>query len=240
LIAAEDAVLDAATESGGAYRGRVTIGAISVVAETVVAPVVGRLREHHPDLRFTINESGSNAIESGVASGDLDFGVVTMPTDPPAAAIERTVLLQAPIGIVVRRDHLLAARDSVRWEDLETWPIVTMREGTVMWERLHAAMTNPDVVVEAMSARTVKVMVANGAGIGVLAPFDTSVDIPHLHWIPLRDTPPVRIELVQRRDTRPSPSALVARRLITERVAELLASAVRAQPVDHPGRRVLS
>lgn len=232
LVAAEDAVLDAATESGGAYRGRIAIGAISVVAETVIAPVVGRLRDHHPDLRFTITESGSSAIESGVASGELDFGVVTMPTDPPAAAIERTVLLQTPIGIVVRRDHLLADRDSVRWKDLETWPIVAMREGTVMWERLHAGVTNPDVVVEAMSARTVKVMVANGAGIGILAPFDTSADVPGLHWIPLRDTPPVRIELVQRRDTRPSPAALVVRRLITVRAAELLASALGAEHVD--------
>jgi DNA-binding transcriptional LysR family regulator len=237
LIAAEDAVLDAATESGGAYRGRVAIGTISVVAETVVAPVVGRLREHHPGLRFTINESDSNAIESGVASGDLDFGVVTMPTDPPAAAIERTVLLQAPIGIVVRRDHLLAERDSVRWKDLETWPIVAMREGTVMWERLHAGVANPDVVVEAMSARTVKVMVANGAGIGILAPFDTSADVPRLHWVPLRETPPVRIELVHRRDTRPSPSALIVRRLITERAAELLGSAVRGQHVNRADRR---
>ena len=101
------------------------------------------------------------------------------------AAIERTVLLQTPIGIVVRRDHLLADRDSVRWEDLEIWPIVAMREGTVMWERLHAGVTNPDVVVEAMTARTVKVMVANGAGIGMYASSwcrGATRDLPRRPW----------------------------------------------------------
>jgi len=229
LVAAEDAVLEAATESGGSYRGRVAIGTISVVAETVIAPVVGRLRDQHPDLRFSITESGSSAVEAGVAAGDLDFGVVTMPTGPAVTNIERTVLLNTPIGIIVRNNHLLADRDSVRWDDLETWPIVTMREGTVMWERLHQGVSRPDIVVQARSHRMVTVMVAQGAGIGILAPFATSADVSGLRWIPLRDTAPVRIELVQRRDSRPSPSALVVRRLITQRAEELLTSAVSAQ-----------
>ncbi|HWV27967.1 MAG TPA: LysR family transcriptional regulator [Aeromicrobium sp.] len=226
LVAAEDAVLEAATDSSGLYRGRVAIGTISALAETIIGPVVGSLRERHPELRFTITEAGSTSVESGVATGDLDFGVVTMPTGPASAGIERTVLLDQPIGIVVRRDHLLADRQSVGWADLETWPIVTMRDGTVMWERLHAEVARPEVVVEAMSARSVKVMVSNGAGIGVLTPFDRTTDVLGLQWIPLRETPPVRIELVQRRDSRPSPSALVVRRLITERAADLHSTAV--------------
>lgn len=231
LVAAEDAVLEAAADSNRSYRGHVAIGTISVVAETVIAPVVGRLRDQHPDLRFTITEAGSTAIESGVAAGDMDFGIVTTPTDPAASSIERTVLMSLPIGVVMRRDHLLADRDSLRWEDLETWPIVTMRKGTVMWEHLHAGLARPDVVVEAVTARSVKVMVATGAGIGVLAPFDTSADVPGLRWIPLRDASPVSIELVQRRDSRPSPSALVVRRLITRRATELLASAISDEPL---------
>lgn len=226
LVAAEDAVLEAAAQSSNTYSGRVAIGTISVVAEAVIAPVVGQLRDQHPDLRFTISESGSAEIESRVAAGDLDFGIVTAPNRPAPGSIERTRLMSLPIGVVMRRDHLLADRESLRWEDLETWPIVTMREGTVMWERLHAGIARPDVVVEAMSARTVKLMVATGAGIGILAPFESSADIAGVRWIPLRDTPPVGIELAQRRDTRPSPSALEVRRLITRRAAELLASAL--------------
>ena len=228
LVAAEEDMLDAATESGGSYRGRVAIGAISVVVETVIASVIGRLHEQHPGLRFTLTEAASTAIEAGVASGELDFGLVTMLAEPPPPTIERTLLLQAPIGVIVRTDHLLAERDSVEWNDLETWPIVTMRQGTVMWERLHADVPDPDVVVQAMSDRSVKVMVAHGAGIGILGPFDTSVDIPGLRWIPLRNTAPIRIGLTQRRDSRPSPSALTVRRLITERAAELLGATVSA------------
>ncbi len=235
LVAAEEDVYEAATESGGSYRGRVAIGAISVVVETVIARVIGRLHEQHPGLRFTLSEAGSVAIEASVAAGDLDFGLVTMLAEPPAATIERTLLLQVPIGVIVRIDHLLADRESVEWGDLETWPIVTMREGTVMWERLHADVPNPDVVVQAMSDRSVKVMVAHGAGIGILGPFHTSADVSGLRWIPIRNTPAIRIGLVQRRDSRPSPSALTVRRLITERVTELLASTVTENHHHGPG-----
>lgn len=230
LVAAEDAVLEAAAQSSNSYSGRVAIGTISVVAGTVIAPVVGRLRDLHPDLRFTVREGGSTEIESQVAAGELDFGVVTTPRRPAPSSIERTILLRFPLGVVMPRGHLLADRDHLRWEDLETWPIVTMREGTVMWEHLHAGLPRPDVVVEATSARTMKLMVASGAGIGVLGPFETTVDVPGLRWVPLHDAHSVSIELVQRRDSRPSPSALVVKRLITARAAELLASTINRHP----------
>lgn len=226
LVAAEDAVRNAATDSGGTYRGTVLIGAISVVAETVIAPVVGQLREYHPDLRFTLSESSSTDIETRVVVGELDFGVITMPLGPAVHGLLRTPLLTASVGVLIRNDHLLANRDFLHWHDLETWPIVAMQPGTVMWEQLHRGIRRPDVVVQAMSARSVALMVAHGAGIGILAPFTSSVDLPGLRWIPLRDSEPTHIGLVQRRDTQPSPSALIVRGLIQDRAIELLDSAV--------------
>jgi DNA-binding transcriptional LysR family regulator len=226
LVAAEDSVRNAAADSGGSYHGTVSIGAISVVAETVIAPVVGQLREHHLDLRFTVSEASSTDIETRVIVGDLDFGVITMPSDPVDHHLLRFPLLAVSAGALVRTDHLLAQRDVLHWHDLETWPIVAMQPGTVMWERLHRGISKPDVVVQAMSARSVALMVAHGAGVGILAPFTSSVDLPGLRWIPLRDCEPIRIGLVQRRDTQPSPSALIVRGLIQDRAAELLDSAV--------------
>ncbi|MCH6163799.1 LysR substrate-binding domain-containing protein [Streptomyces marispadix] len=93
--------------------------------------------------------------------------------------------------------------------------------GTVMWEMLHRHVADPDVVVQAMSARTVKVMVARGAGLGLLAGFETSADINGLVWLPLRDADPVHLCLTQRQDGLPSPSALIVRRLIRARADEL-------------------
>jgi DNA-binding transcriptional LysR family regulator len=233
LVAAEEAVRGAAMDSNGTYSGRVQIGGVSVTVETIVTPVVGRLREKHPGLRFTVREGASTAIEAAVLAGELDFGVITMPLRSAASGLRRVPLVSAPIGVYVRADHPLAGRDQVDWRDLETWPVVTMRPGTVMWAMLHRQVPHPDIVVEAMSARTVKVMVGQGVGLGFLARFDTSADVPDLTWIPLRDAPPVHLCLVQRQDTLPSRSALIVRRLIQATANELTGGASQAaEPND--------
>ncbi|RAJ60008.1 DNA-binding transcriptional LysR family regulator [Streptomyces sp. Amel2xB2] len=221
LVAAEEAVRDAAMESSAAYRGRVQIGGVSVTAETIIAPVVGHLREHHPGLRFTVREGASGDIESAVLDGGLDFGVITTPMRPAAAGLHRLPLVSAPLGIHARTDHPLAGRGHLHWHDLETWPLVTMRQGTVMWEMLHRHVAEPDVVIQAMSARTVKVMAAQGAGLGLLAGVETSADIPDLVWLPLRDADPVHLCLTQRQDGQPSRSARIVRQAIRARAEEL-------------------
>lgn len=221
LVAAEDAIREAAMESSGAFRGKVRIGGVSVTAETIIAPVVGDLRKHHPGLRFSVHEGASADIEAAVRGGELDFGIVTMLTSPAAAGLQRVPLVSAPVGVCVRIDHPLATRARLSWHDLETWPIVTMRAGTVLWEMLHQHLTRPDVVVQAMSARTVKVMVGQGAGLGILARLDTSTDIGDLTWLPLRDAHPVTLCLTQRQDSQPSRAAHIVRRLVLAKAGEL-------------------
>lgn len=221
LVAAEDAVRESALESGGAYAGGVHIGGVSVTAERIIAPVVGHLRKHRPGLRFTVREGASADIETAVLAGELDFGVITMPLRPAPAGLDRVPLVSTPVGVFARTDHPLAGRDHVHWHDLQSWPLVTMRAGTVLWELLHEHVARPDVVVQAMSARTLKVMVGQGAGLGLLARFDTSADIPDLVWLPVRDADPVRLCLVQRQDSQPSRAALIVRRLIQARATEL-------------------
>ncbi|WP_199433676.1 LysR family transcriptional regulator [Qaidamihabitans albus] len=240
LVQAEDGVREAAMESSGSYRGRVQIGGVSVTAEMIIAPVVGRLRKHHPGLRFTVREGASTELEAAVLAGELDFGVITMPASPASEGLQRVPLLTAPLGVYLRADHPLAGRDHVNWRDLATWPIVTMRSGTVMWEILHQHLQSPDVVVQAMSARTVKVMVGQGVGPGILARLDTSADITGLTWIPLRDAHPIHLCLTQRQGSQPSRPARIVRRLIRDTAQELAPrpGSTAQAPRDSATRRI--
>lgn len=221
LVTAEDRVREAAMHSSGQYRGRVRIGCVSVSAETILAPVVGVLHRRHPGLSFGLHEGSSTDIEAGVLAGDLDLGVVTEPSGEAARGLRRSALLSEDVGVFVPADHELATRNGLVWSDLAAQPIVTMRRGTVMWERLVRHLPEEQVTVQAMSARTVKVMVAHGAGLGVLGRFDTSSDVPDLCWVPLLDEDPVSVCLVQRRDSQPSQAALLVRRLVVERATAL-------------------
>ena len=220
LVAAEDAVLASAMDSSGTYRGQVAIGGGTASVELIVAPAVGQLRAQLPGIRFEVIENASADIEAAVLDGALDFGVITMPAAPAAPGLLRVPLLHAAVGVYVPDGHPWRDRTDLRWRDLEDQAVVTMRRGTVLWEMLHRHVSRPDVVFQAMSARTVKVVVGHGAGVGVLAHLDEDAT-SGVSWMPLRDSEPVHICLVQRQDSLPSKAALIARRLIRTRATEV-------------------
>ncbi|SDJ45593.1 LysR family transcriptional regulator [Streptomyces indicus] len=221
LVAAEDAVREAALAANGTYQGRVSIGGGSVTVETIVAPVVGRLLSDHPGLRFSVREGSSTDIERAVRDGDLDLAVVTTPNEPVLSGLIRRRLMAAPLGVYARSDHPLANRSRITWDDLAAQPIVTMRPGTVLHRRLAERLPQAESMVEAMSARTVQTMVRQGAGVGLLARFGPQEQPTDLVWLPLLDAEPVEASLVQRTDSQPSRSAAVVRRLISARADEL-------------------
>ncbi|WP_210602574.1 LysR family transcriptional regulator [Brevibacterium oceani] len=216
LISSEEVIHRMAAEVGGAYRGRVTIGSIATLAESLLAPVTARLLEQHPDLRFEISEASSADIEAGVLGGDFDIGVISSPRTPATKGISRTRFAGVGLAVVVPSDHALADRRTLEWQDLEAWPIVTMRPGTVIGEELVHRLPDAEVVVRAASGRTVKVMVKNGAGVGVLAAVDNPDPGMSLKWIPLLDTPQLELCLLHRSGSQPSAAALVVRRFIAE------------------------
>lgn len=221
LVAAEDAVHEAALASSCAYQGTVRIGGVSMTVEMIVAPVVGRLRASYPGLRFSVREDASSDIEAAVLAGDLDLATITTPADDAAPGLTREHLVSSPVGIQVTPEHPLATRASVRWADLNPWPIVSMRRGTVLAKLLHDQLPSADTVVEAMSARTVQVMVAQGAGVGFLAGVGAGSRRAGLAWIPVTDAEPIVVSLVQRSDSPLSRAASIVRNVLRDRAKEL-------------------
>ena len=226
LVAAEDAIASAAARPGNAYKGTVSIGVVPSIVEAMMGPILGELQGQYQDLRFTIYESNSTDIEARVLSGELDFGVISAPSTSPAPGLQRINICAHSLGIVVPTSHLLAGRASVSWHELEAWPLVTMRQGTTLWEMLKQSVPDAHIATQASSARTVRVMSACGAGVGIVSEMSASADIPNLTWIRIADANPVDLCLTHRRDALPSPSARLVRQLIREKATDYLATGI--------------
>ncbi|BCL30553.1 substrate-binding domain-containing protein [Streptomyces aurantiacus] len=137
-------------------------------------------------------------------------GVRTAPTG--ARALARRRIRTAPLGIHTRPDHPLADGREVTWEELGRWPIITMRPGTVLHQWIRERLPDAEATVETTSARTVRTMVAQGAGAGLLARFDARQSVTGPVRVPLADADPVEVSLVQHADSQPSRSSVVVRR----------------------------
>lgn len=97
-------------------------GAQTVVMRTVAKAAV-RLRENHPGIRIRLHDDyGANIVER-LDNGLADFGVLVQPID-----MSRYDYLPLPggdtMGVLMRHDHPLAARNTVTAADLKDVPVI--------------------------------------------------------------------------------------------------------------------
>lgn len=78
LEAAERAAADAAAATGQ-VRGRLTVGVIPTVTAVDVPAALGTFHRTHPQVRIALQVAGSDELESSIAHGDVDVGLLDSP-----------------------------------------------------------------------------------------------------------------------------------------------------------------
>lgn len=176
-----DAGVQAVRELVGLERGSIRVGGGATVTTYLLPPVVSAVRRAHPGLRFSVREAGSSAVAAGVASGELDLGVVTLPLSRGDSVglvsrrwVEDELRLIAPGGRHAPAS-LKGAKDSFRWKDLHGVPLVAFEAGTVVREMIDRAARTAGVeltvVMELRSIESIKRMVSAGIGVGFVSRF---------------------------------------------------------------------
>ena len=107
--------------------GDVHIGGGESAALSTLAEIIGIFREDFPQVRFHLYSGNSEDVTGRLEHGILDFGILIQPVD-----ISRYDSLPLPIrdiwGLVLRRDHPLAKRKTIRPRDLADIPLLLSRQ----------------------------------------------------------------------------------------------------------------
>ncbi|MCW2796591.1 LysR family transcriptional regulator [Nocardioides sp.] len=117
-----------------AVAGHLRVAAFSTAMRGLVAPVVRRLRDAHPDLTLTLAEREPWDTIDLVASGQTDLGVVHSWGDVPLAIpdhLATTSVARDVADVIVHREHPLAARSRVTPHDLVDEDWIATPEGTI-------------------------------------------------------------------------------------------------------------
>ncbi|PKU23056.1 LysR family transcriptional regulator [Telmatospirillum siberiense] len=112
----ESSVL-AIRDLGRRTSGLVTVAAVPSVAFRFLPKTVARFSEAYPRIRIRILDIGANEGLEAVARGEADFGINYI--GAADAAFDFTALLEDPFVLACRHDHRLAARQRVRWDELD-------------------------------------------------------------------------------------------------------------------------
>ncbi len=213
----EDSVLSIG-DLGGKQAGTVTIAAVPTAAFYFLPRVVKRFNAAYPAIRFRILDlSAIEAIES-VARGEVEFGINFLGwtrTD-----IKFTPLLSDPFVLACRKDHPLAGRAVLRWDELQGFPLIGVSQRSGNRDVVEQALANSGVQLdwffEVNHLSTSLGLVEAGLGASVLPRLATPPgEHPTLAIIPLVEPCVSRkIGIVERRDGRLSPAALRFRELL--------------------------
>ena len=146
------------------------IGAGQVSAAHVLPDYLKRFRENHPEIRISVRTGAGKQRLDWLRNHELDLVVAAMDVPPPD--VEFHPVVDSELVVITPRNHPLAGRDSVTFEQAAAYPFVGhtsehyTRQASDVILRLHGVA--PAVAVEVNGWRMITHYVAAGVGISVV------------------------------------------------------------------------
>lgn len=172
--------------------GRLTVGAYPTAAAVLVPRAIARLTGRHPALTVDLQEGASPALLRRLRTGALQVAVVAAGEGLPEHDWTGLRRLPVPVGrglgVAVRQDHPLAAREVIDVEDLadETWVVGVGGAGEPQFGAWPSLAT-PRVGFRARAWSTRLGLVAAGLAICVVPGIAADAVPGEVRWRPVHD-----------------------------------------------------
>jgi len=183
LLAAVDTAVAEAARIGRLHSRRCVLSGVDIMhASPVMREVLRRCAERYPDIEIVIDELSTPDQFAALLDGRIDLGVGHLHATLPSG-IDRIRLASYVFdSALVALDHPLAARTSVRPEDLDGVPFLFLRREAEphFHDAVIQALGHPGIVRVFDSLHTARVMALQGHGwtLGVRRHYTGLVAVP--------------------------------------------------------------
>ena len=172
VIADVDAAAQEMSAYAGGLRGRVVLGTYQSFAEYTLPKLLGRFHAEHPGIEIALREGMADALLAALQAGTLDVFIGDVgASNVGGQAFRVEPLYEDELVIAVAARHRLAARATVRIDELRDEPFVIFRPGSTMTNRLNRLARDvgfaPRVAFESEDSLTVRSLVAEGLGVAL-------------------------------------------------------------------------
>jgi DNA-binding transcriptional LysR family regulator len=208
-------------EVGGARMGEVTIACVPSAVYYFLPQVLRSYHERYPRIRIRVHDASANEVLQVVASGEADFGVNFMGSEEPG--IEFQSILEERFVAACRRDHPLARKRRISWQELGEYDFMTVSKSSgnrmLMDLALAGQAKRPQAVYEAQHVTTLLGLVEAGMGVAAVPSLAMPAgQHPVLASVPLVD-PEItrRIGLIRRKGRSFTPAAETLYEMLAQR-----------------------
>ena len=107
--------------------GDIYIGSGETNGFRIVSQAAQAVRSKYPDVRYHLFSGNANDLYERLDGGLLDFGIIIEPADIKKYDFIR-LKSKNRWGLLIRRDHVLAGKESISPGDLHGIPLITSRQ----------------------------------------------------------------------------------------------------------------
>lgn len=148
------------------HRGMVTLACIPTAVFYFLPLAIGKFNELYPNIKVRILEQGTNNCMESVLCNESDFGINM--NNVTNSSIDFTPLVNEPFVLACRRDHPLAKKQLVEWQELVGYKMIGVRSssGQPTIDRTTASRQALEAGLVLRSASSFDVIRAGGGGTG--------------------------------------------------------------------------
>jgi DNA-binding transcriptional LysR family regulator len=151
-------------------KGHIRIGLPPMAGSSFFPSVMSKFRERYPELTIQMVEEGSKRLQIEVANGNLDMGIVQLPTNENM--FDSHVIVKENLKLIVHPSHRLADRGEASLAELADESFILFHEDfalhdQIIGECIHAGF-HPHVLYKSSQWDFIREMVAANLGIALL------------------------------------------------------------------------
>jgi LysR family transcriptional regulator, cyn operon transcriptional activator len=202
-------------------RGTLSIGVIHTFYRNVLLPVLGEFVRSHPNVRISVEETTTPAIEAGLVAGTLDLGIGVAPHHSGELVSEP--LFEESFVAVAGRRHPLARHRQIALRELAAEPLAMLSQAFATRRlidlHLDAIRVAPDIRFQSNSIEAVLDLVKASRLLSIL-PATSARNFGGIVTIDIvKPTPRRACALLWLRDSHRSAAALAMATALKRRLA---------------------
>jgi DNA-binding transcriptional LysR family regulator len=198
VLARWRAMTAAAADLRSGTLGVVRIGAVGSAFYEALPALLGPVRSRFPGLVLHVDEMETPALVDALRFGEVHLGFVRPPV---SHGLEVQTVWIEDLVLAVAVDNPLAARDSVRVEELDAETVVFFRRtaGSGYWDRVAGLFARADLEFRphenAGHVSTILGSVALGAGVSIVPWSARRLAVPGVAYVPIEDSVPLPLAI---------------------------------------------
>jgi DNA-binding transcriptional LysR family regulator len=221
----------------GLRTGTISLGAPESSVNDFLPDFLAQFREAYPGISFRLFVATPKELIEQLMRDETELALIYHP--PIRASVHVAAQIEKPNCIMVRTDHPLAKRSSIRLAECAPYPLVMPEYGTLARElydeMLAKAGIEPNWIVTTTSYQMLRSAACAGLGAAIVSDYFCGKNqSPDVVLVPLRDCPPAVLACCTRAGRKLSGAATI----FIDRLRTLFASLSRRPgPSARPVRR---